>query len=166
MRLRNLRDSIQSGVFEVGVVEECELRLLETLLSLQSWGYPEGGSKSTLLDPHVNRVILDEIMRHTKTSHNTSLSLRKDALPFRTVLCKSAKSEYRLDFKTHGQDFVLFATECKGVDASHFDCLIQALEITADSALHMNRATSLNSSDCAVPGLIVYADIIRFFGCI
>lgn len=163
-RLRMLRDSIANGVFEMGLVEECELRLQDKLLSLQSWEYPIGGSESQLLDLHVNPLIIDEICTLCKTLYNTAVVMQKDALPFSPILCKNAKSEYRLDLRSHGHDFVVFASECKGVDASHFNCLIQGLQMASDASIYMRRHTNSDPSDCSTPGVIVYADIVQFFG--
>lgn len=163
-RLRKLRDSIASGDFLASALEDSDLNLQSKLMYLQSWEFPSGGSESELLDPYVNSVVLDEIVRLLNRSSDSSVVKIKDAVPFVPVMCKSVKSEYRLDYVTRERAFILFTTECKGSEASQFICLIQGLEMAADAAIYMSRSTALHYKDCSIPGILVYADIVQFYG--
>lgn len=49
------------------------------------------------------------------------------------------------------------------MNESQFDCLIQGLEIAADSCLHICRSTLLEYFKCATPGFVTFADKVQFY---
>ena len=48
--------------FDSYLVNDIDLVLQESMLSLKTWKYPAAGSESVLLDPHVTAVILNEML--------------------------------------------------------------------------------------------------------
>lgn len=160
-RLRMLRNQIVNGSYGEQLIRKINLVLQEQLLFLKAWEYPAGGSESTLLDPYVIKVILDQV---AKQCDNLYVSVTKDAVPFVPVMCGSLKSGHRCQYSKSGVVQVLATSECKGVNASQFDCLMQALELAADSSLHLSRSTNIPSEQCSTPGVIVYADKVQFYG--
>lgn len=169
-RLRRLRDSMVTEIYDHKRVEDCVLSLFERLMSLQSWVYPEEsenceGSESELLHS-LNLILLNQIRNQCEPIHDIDLQCDKDTPPFNPTLCGSVLTEHRLDFKskTIGTFVMLTTNQSKGVDSSHFTCLIQALEVAADASIHMHRITNLDFRLCATPGIIVYGDVVQFYG--
>eukprot|EP01006_Ploeotia_vitrea_P053213 TRINITY_DN67767_c0_g1_i11.p1 TRINITY_DN67767_c0_g1~~TRINITY_DN67767_c0_g1_i11.p1 ORF type:complete len:597 (+),score=-62.83 TRINITY_DN67767_c0_g1_i11:80-1870(+) len=161
-RLRNFRDQIISREFDKDC-QDIDYKLQCQLRTLSSWENPDGGSETILLDRCVNKVIMDMI---NKTLNISGCSVANDTAKdiIKTVMCKSVKSEYRIQYTTNSQIYILFTSEAKGIDDSHFMCLIQALEIAGDSAIHLSRNIDMDYNNCSIPGIIVYGDKVQFYG--
>ena len=160
-RLRELKESLQS-LCACSEIEDLDYCLQQKLASLQTWKTPPKGSETVLLDPLVNKAILDEIVSWLKSPF---ISVSKDLPPEgKSYLCSTVKTEYRVEFNNSSFRYVLMASEAKGVDASHFNCMMQALEAASDASVYMRQKSSLPSKDCATPGILVYSDVIQFYG--
>jgi hypothetical protein len=79
-------------------------------------------------------------------------------------MCKSAKSEHRLEYNNNGVSIVLMVSEAKGNNASRNECLTQAIEIGADSAIYLNRSSNMECDNCSIPGIAVFSYMVQFNG--
>ena len=162
-RLRQLKYSILNDNFDPFVVDSC-VSNLRKLISNNSWLSPEGGSEGTLLDPSVNKGILDEINKYCLQNHESKLDCMNGDVPFPCTYCSEAKSEYRLQFtSSNGKRFILFPSECKGLADSHYVALLQGILTAADSSLYMSANCDAGEEECAVPGILVYANAVQFY---
>jgi hypothetical protein len=59
-------------------------------------------------------------------------------------------------------NFILFASEAKGVTKGCFECLPQGCQIAGDAAILLARA-GLAVEECVVPGVLVFGDSLQFF---
>ena len=158
-RLQKLCNLIKFGSFNNNLIQDIDYQLQQSLLSLKTWTYPTEGSETVLLDPSVNCIILN-IINSNVLKEIQNISFKKDLCPFVPLMCKNVKSVYHIDYN----NWVVFTSEAKGVEDSQYVCLIQALEIAADSSLYLSRSTKLSYELCSTPGIIVCGDKIQFYG--
>lgn len=126
-------------------VSNFEHSLRQNLKSLHTWKYSSGGSETKVCDPNLSKFLS---MINTRVSdHIADTAVLKDALPFHLVLAKqSSNPEHRIQWG----DYVIIASEAKGVEHSAYEALIQGMELGGDSAVHMWRC-GLSTELAVVP---------------
>ena len=167
LRLQEFRNKALAREFDI-LANKVDFFLQSNMRTITCWEGSQmtGGSETCILDPHVNRVILDVIAQEVSERLGYGATLLKDVLPFTTpVMCNNrVKTEYRIQVPINAIQRIVFCSEAKSVSASEFDCAIQALQIGADTAIHLSRTTNIPIEDCSSIGIMVYSNRVLFYG--
>ena len=152
-RLRMLVDTYETLSKQDVNEDVCnfEHSLRRNLKSLHTWKYSSGGSESKISDPNLSKFLS---MINTKVSEDVvDTAVLKDNLPFRLVLAKqSSQPEHRIQWG----DYVIIASEAKGVEHSAYQALIQGLELGGDAAVNMWRC-GLSTDLAVVPVVLSFS---------
>jgi hypothetical protein len=91
-----------------------------------------------------------------------NITVGRDRINFPTVMCKSAKSERRIEYNYNGVNiFLLMVSE---INARQNEFFIQEIEIGADSAIYLNRSSNMECDNCSIPGIAVFSYMVQFNG--
>jgi hypothetical protein len=152
-RLRMLVDTYETLSKQDVNEDVCKFEhsLRQNLKSLHTWKYSTGGSESNISDPNLSKFLS---MINTRVSEDVvDTAVLKDKLPFSLVLAKnSSKPEHRIQWG----DYVIIASEAKGVEHSAYQALIQGLELGGDAAVNMWRR-GLSTELAVVPVVLSFS---------
>lgn len=156
VRLRMLVDTYEA-LSKQGVNEDVhkfEYSLRQNLKSLHTWKNSSGGSESKICDPNLSKFLS---MINTRVGEDVvDTAVLKENLPFRLVLAKqSSRPEHRIQWG----DYVIIASEAKGVEHSAHQAMIQAMELGGDAAVNMWRR-GLSTDLAVVPVVLSYSSTL------
>jgi hypothetical protein len=157
VRLRTLLQNFMTLSDDLDDVRSFEYSLRTNMKCLHTWKYSSGGSETKINDPNLSKYLSMINDRVSKIVNDTGVL--KDALPFRLVLAKSSsKPEHRIQWNDH----VVIASEAKGVEHSHYEALVQGLELGGDSSVNMWRC-GLSEELAVTPVILSYGDCFQIY---
>lgn len=133
-------------------VRGLEKTLRSNLKSLHTWKYSKGGTESHVCDPNLLKYV--NLINSLVSTDNIHTGVFAKDVPFSLVLAaQTTLTEHRVQW----ENFILIASEAKGVQDSEYAALIQGLQIGADSAIYMWRC-GLPVCEAVVPVILSFSD--------
>lgn len=124
-----------------------------------SWQYSRRDSETNITDP-VLKTYLARIQTAMifERQQQLSVQLNTGKLKFKTYLASAtSQPEHRIEWN----QFILIASESKGIDASYYTCLIQGMQAGGDSAIHLSRYLDIDK--VVFPVIFSYGGLLQIF---
>jgi hypothetical protein len=161
-RLQGLLAQFESSPTDSAEVCELEFAFRNKFVSSHAW-QTAGGSETNICNPNLLKLLecirVAILKRRTCTFYDIVSVAEDKPLPFPLVMASSAsKPEGRIEW----DDFVLIATEAKGVNDSQYQALIQGMQVGGDSAVQLWQS-GLSTEQAVVPVILSYSDCLLVF---